>query len=55
MVKALVRLRCTACDVAWSGAATSPCWVCGGDGTPLSTLVTARENTVTAFDLDLLV
>ncbi len=49
-----VRLRCHRCEVAWSGAAVSPCWVCGDPGTPLNALVAAREQSVSAFDLDVI-
>ncbi|HEV8296251.1 MAG TPA: hypothetical protein VGQ20_03110 [Acidimicrobiales bacterium] len=54
-INAVVRLRCNACEVAWSGPTTSPCWVCGTDGTPLNTLLSSRDQAVSAFDLDLLV
>lgn len=31
-IVAVVRLRCHACDVAWTGAADSSCWVCEEPG-----------------------
>jgi len=50
-----VRLRCEPCEVAWSGPRDSGCWVCGSEGAALHPGLAARENTVSAFDLDLLV
>jgi hypothetical protein len=49
-----VRLRCLACEVAWSGPQRSECWVCGQQGTALNTAIAARDRTVSAFDLELL-
>jgi hypothetical protein len=49
-----VRLRCIACEVAWSGAPTSVCWVCGDRGSVLSVagLVT-RSGVPMGLDFDL--
>lgn len=49
-----MRLRCLRCEVAWSGAPRSECWVCGDPGTSLNTTIAARDRSVSAFDLDLL-
>lgn len=48
----MVRMRCTPCDVAWSGEAESDCWVCGEPGTGLRTLVRFRENEHLDLELD---
>ncbi len=29
-----LRMSCALCEVAWTGAVDSQCWVCGGPGTP---------------------
>lgn len=50
-----VRLRCDACEVAWSGPVDSECWVCGETGETLRPVLAGREDSVSAFDLDLLV
>jgi hypothetical protein len=52
---ARVRMRCDACEVAWSGPQDSDCWVCGTAGSALLPVLASREATVSAFDLDLLV
>jgi rRNA maturation endonuclease Nob1 len=49
-----VRLRCTQCEVAWSGPAQSTCWVCGHPGLTLNNAMAARDRTVSAFDLEFL-
>lgn len=49
-----VRLHCDACEVAWSGAADSPCWVCGETGETLRPILAGREGTVSELDLDLI-
>jgi hypothetical protein len=49
-----VRLRCSACEVAWSGSTDSDCWVCGGIGAPLNTTTTGRAS-VLSFEAELLV
>lgn len=50
----MVRLRCAACEVAWSGPAASSCWVCGEPGSPLNTALVVRgRGGVASFDLDL--
>ena len=51
-----VRLRCLPCEVAWSGTAESPCWVCGDHGTLLNSAVVVRERGGLApFDFELFV
>jgi hypothetical protein len=50
-----VRLRCDPCEVAWSGAVESSCWVCGTAGTALHPGLASRSETTSAFDLDLLI
>jgi hypothetical protein len=49
-----VRLRCSACEVAWSGPTDSDCWVCGAIGTPLNTATTGRPSLL-SFEAELLV
>jgi len=29
-----LRMSCWPCEVAWTGAGDSTCWVCGGPGVP---------------------
>lgn len=48
------RLRCAACEVAWSGTAESTCWVCNGEGAPLNALL-GRSGAPLSFETDLLV
>jgi hypothetical protein len=48
-----VRLRCSACEVAWSGPAGSDCWVCGRSGAPLHTATTGRP-ALLSFEAELL-
>ncbi len=48
----LVRLRCTTCDVAWSGSPESPCWVCGEPGAGLRSIVRYREREINDFEFE---
>jgi hypothetical protein len=49
-----IRLRCNACEVAWSGPTTSRCWVCDGEGMPvlLGLVTPERDDT---FGLEALI
>jgi hypothetical protein len=40
--------------VAWSGEKDSGCWVCGRTGAALHPGLAGADDTVSAFDLDLL-
>lgn len=46
----VVRLRCLACDVAWTGESGSGCWVCGEEGTALNHLFLRRDPTTDALE-----
>jgi hypothetical protein len=51
----VVRLRCLACEVAWTGAPDSDCWVCEQPGLALNRMVLRHEHHTTdaleEFDL----
>jgi rRNA maturation endonuclease Nob1 len=49
----VVRMRCTGCDVAWTGEPDSGCWVCGDEGVSVNRLlVNARTpDPLEEFDL----
>ena len=55
-VQPRVRLRCTRCEVAWTGAPRSACWVCGERGMVLSvaTLAVRAGSVDLEVDFDLL-
>jgi hypothetical protein len=53
-VDARIRLRCNACEVAWSGPPTSTCWVCDGEGAPVLLGIVTPERDDT-FGLDTLI
>lgn len=48
----LVRLRCETCDVAWTGASHSECWVCGQVGRGLRTVVRYNDRDLVQLDFD---
>ncbi|NNE74218.1 MAG: hypothetical protein HKN26_11180 [Acidimicrobiales bacterium] len=48
----LVRLRCTECDVAWTGEAESPCWVCGDPGMGLRAVIRYTDQDLMQLDFD---
>jgi hypothetical protein len=53
-IQPLVRLRCSPCEVAWSGTAESRCWVCGNQGEGLRTATRLYDLHDLEFDFDLI-
>ena len=46
----VVRQRCLPCEVAWSGPAGTPCWVCGEDGIGLRSVLPRTDDELLALD-----
>ncbi|MCU0275216.1 MAG: hypothetical protein MUE34_18480 [Acidimicrobiales bacterium] len=47
---AVVRLRCHACDVAWTGALDSSCWVCEEPGVAVNRLLVRTDPVTDALE-----
>lgn len=45
-----VRMRCRSCEVAWTGADDSTCWICSGEGESVTSLVRFYDTDDPTFD-----